>query len=132
MNAHNFTQSNMDSMGRNGAGAKMEAWRVKLSDDGESAAGELPDTSSSSSSSQPPAMPTAAVDKSVSVEARCSCLAVMLRNSLRVPIVELGAEELRLGLGSQVGSVKGGANTGKAPWRCGAEESCAWHYIGEV
>ena len=88
------------------SGNRLEAWRIKLSDDGDATAGDAPSASASASASAP-----ASVEKAVSVEARCSQMVVMLRNSLRVPIVELGAQELRLGMGSQAPGVDTGAHT---------------------
>jgi hypothetical protein len=69
---------------------RFDAWRVKLSDDGDAAdsSSEVPSSSNTVSSSQS----SSTKEKVVSVEARCSQAAVLLRNSLRVPIMELGAQ----------------------------------------
>ena len=99
-------------------GPKLEAWRARLGDEEDedlhsghllsslsAAAGGLGgDGSLSSKHSHSPARANVIESKpfkSTSIELRCPKASLLLRNTQRTPIAELGATDVRLGAGSQ-------------------------------
>jgi hypothetical protein len=92
------------------SGLPLEAYRVMLEEDGSKPTSGGNSTASLKTSTAAAAPASSAdeaagglsVPRALAVDCRCEQLVLMIRNSLRVPIAEVGAQELQLGISTSV------------------------------